>query len=189
MADTPKPYRIPTATPPEQVNKFHELSDVDSHDLAFHHTLGTSPGQAASGPALAALELRIAELETAPVRLDSGSIASRSTLIPNWNFGTNYVVKHGYLCHLYFNLQSVSGISATATGDIANVVPFTLTDPALIPLLRMHGASDVTGPSGTVITLGEDGTVTVSALAPNLPWSAGSTRSFSTTFITDVFGL
>lgn len=34
---------------PEEVNRLHDYSDKDSHPDAQHHSLGTSPNQAASG--------------------------------------------------------------------------------------------------------------------------------------------
>lgn len=34
---------------PEEVNRFHEHSDVDSSTLAQHHTLGPKPNQASPG--------------------------------------------------------------------------------------------------------------------------------------------
>jgi hypothetical protein len=38
-----------TSPPPEEVNRFHERSDVDSSALAQHHTLGVKHDQASPG--------------------------------------------------------------------------------------------------------------------------------------------
>lgn len=56
MVDIRKPSDDFDPWEPKKINTVHERSDVDSGDLAQHHTLGTAPGQAASGAKLAALK-------------------------------------------------------------------------------------------------------------------------------------
>ena len=45
----PKAPENKTSPPPEQVNKFHARSDVDSSAFAQHHTLGVKHDQASPG--------------------------------------------------------------------------------------------------------------------------------------------
>lgn len=63
MVDTRKPSDDFDPWEPKKVNTVHERSDVDSGDLAQHHTLGFAPGQAASGAKLAALQKQFDELK------------------------------------------------------------------------------------------------------------------------------
>lgn len=63
MVDTRKPSDDFDPWEPKKINTVHERSDVDSGDLAQHHTLGTAPGQAAPGHKLAALQKQFDELK------------------------------------------------------------------------------------------------------------------------------
>lgn len=62
MVDIRKPSDDFDPWEPKKVNTVHERSDVDSGDLAQHHTLGSAPGQAAPGHKLAALQKSFNEL-------------------------------------------------------------------------------------------------------------------------------
>lgn len=55
MVDIHKPSEF-EPWEPKKINVVHERSDVDSGELAQHHTLGPAPGQAASGSKFAALQ-------------------------------------------------------------------------------------------------------------------------------------
>lgn len=130
-----------------------------------------------------------ASLPTQPVLGSNSHLVDLGvTLIAGWSFGTNYLVASGYVRMIYFNVVPTSSISETVTGDIVNVELTNVRIPgAHAPVLRTSISSDISGPSGTVFTIGENGSITLAALAPNLNWTGGVTRSFSGTYLANTY--
>jgi hypothetical protein len=75
------------AAGPKQVNDFHSNSDVDSSDLATHHTLGYGANQAAPG---SDVSRRLSALEEAYIGVGCSqtvgqAIAAATTVLSNWD--------------------------------------------------------------------------------------------------------
>lgn len=78
---TQKSTETKTAPPPEQVNKFHERSDVDSSWSAQHHSLGVKHDQASPGDHIHNGEGSLFLMEGVTITGSKGGNAALASLI------------------------------------------------------------------------------------------------------------
>jgi hypothetical protein len=193
---------------PQLVRNFHNHDDVDSSIQAHHHTLGVGATQAYPGTRGKRLESLVEEynealelrLDTAEADIDAitpmvpslGSngdiVALGVTTIAGWSFGSNFITASGYLRQVYFNLVPAAQVNSSATGDIGNIEITNVRFPVdHRPVIRAALSPNVNGPAGTNVSLGEGGDITLSALLPNINWSAGAGRSFSGLYLSSTY--
>jgi len=180
----------------------HEDDDVDSGHQAHHHTLGLKGSQAAPGTALAAALERIEALET---RLNSPPVDINGVVSPGGNnsmvdagavvaapftLGTNFAVKQGYMCTIYFNVSHSSSYGPTTSGDVTNTQICTLPGD-LQPILNDSIGHSVNANHQAVPHLvlneGGGGQILLCCLNPNSTWTGGAI-SFGCSYQTRTWG-